>query len=68
MFKKGQLVQSVKYGDHYVVVSASHLYARCIPLTKKFWFSDTMLLEPERLRLIGNNYQPKPQHGDGGEW
>lgn len=59
MFKPGQLVQSIKYGDHYVVVKAWHDYAMAKPLTPKFWFSETMAIEYDRFRLVGNNYQPK---------
>ena len=58
MFKKGQLVQSVKYGDYYI---ADHVYVDgslfAIPLEKKRL--DKLLFTPERLRLIGNNYQAK---------
>jgi hypothetical protein len=60
VFKSGQLVQSIKYGDHYVVVTAGPDYAMAKPLTPKFWFSETMSIEYDRFRLVGNNYQPKP--------
>jgi hypothetical protein len=46
MFKKGQLVQSVKYGDLYAVPLVRVLLHR-------------LFFTPERLRLIGNNYKPK---------
>lgn len=58
MFKKGQLVQSVKYGDLYVVTHAfPDGWAMTVPLTPKRM--DKLLFSPERLRLIGNNYQAK---------
>ncbi len=60
MFKKGQLVQSVKYGDLYVVThSFTDGWAMTAPLTPKRM--DKLLFSPERLRLIGNNYQAKPK-------
>lgn len=59
MFKKGQLVQSVKYGDYYVIETSGPTMNSCVPLSPKFWFGRTMFLEHERLRLIGNNYQAK---------
>lgn len=59
MFKPGQLVQSIKYGDHYVVVNSGPDYATATPLTPKRWFSETMHIEYDRFRLVGNNYQPK---------
>lgn len=60
MFKKGQLVQSVKYGDYYVV---THVFpdgwVMTEPLTPKRM--DKLLFSPERLRTIGNNYRAKPK-------
>lgn len=58
MFKKGQLVQSVKYGDYYVVTHAFPSgWAMTATLTPKRM--DRLLFSPERLRLIGNNYRAK---------
>lgn len=58
MFKVNQLVQSVKYGDHYVVTHAyPDGWAMTVPLTPKRM--DKLLFPPERLRLIGNNYRSK---------
>lgn len=59
MFKKGQLVQSRKYGDYYVVVRGDSASCDARPLSKKFWCTPTMFFHAERLRLIGNNYRPK---------
>lgn len=59
MFKHGQLVQSIKYGDHYLVISAGPEYAKAKPLTKKRWPLPTMFVEYDRFRVVGNNYQPK---------
>lgn len=59
MFQKGQLVQSRKYGDYYVVVTGDSASCQARPLGKKFWFAPTMFFSAERLRLIGNNYRPK---------
>lgn len=59
MFQKGQLVQSRKYGDYYVVVCGGYGACKAKPLSKKFWFAPTMFFPAERLRLIGNNYRPK---------
>lgn len=58
MFKKGQLVQSVKYGDYYVVDQVykdGDLYA--VPLVRVLLHR--LFFTPERLRLIGNNYRAK---------
>ena len=58
MFKKGQLVQSVKYGDYYVV---DHVYKNgdlyAVPLVRVLL--PRLFFTPERLRLIGNNYQAR---------
>lgn len=62
MFKPGQLVQSIKYGDHYVVISAGPERAQAIPLTPKRWFTGIMFVEYERFRLVCNNYRPKHAH------
>lgn len=59
MFQKGQLVQSRKYGDYYVVDTAYGGVCFAKPLSKKFWPHPTLLFTEERLRLIGNNYRPK---------
>lgn len=59
MFKPGQLVQSIKYGDHYVVCKPGPDYATARPLTPKKWPYPTMIIEYDRFRLVGNNYQPK---------
>lgn len=62
MFKKGQLVRSRKYGDLYVIDSPAHHrdgWYLCAPLTPKFWHGRTMLFNPERLELVGNNYKAK---------
>ncbi len=60
MFKKGQLVQSVKYGAYYVV---DHVYADgtlyAVPMVRTLLHR--LMFTPERLRLIGNNYQAKPK-------
>lgn len=60
MFKKGQLVQSVKYGGYYVVdkvYADGNLFA--VPLVRTLLYQQ--FFTPERLRLIGNNYQAKPK-------
>lgn len=60
MFKVNQLVQSIKYGDYYVVTLAlPGGWAMTVPLTPKRM--DKLLFSPERLRLIGNNYRAKPK-------
>lgn len=58
MFKKGQLVQSLKYGDYYVVdhiYSGGYLWAQPLQNSRRDDFFSPM----NRLRLIGNNYRPK---------
>lgn len=59
MFKKGQLVQSIKYGDYYLIVrnATSVCHAEALPLSHKRWFSETMFVENNRFKLIGNNYK-----------
>lgn len=59
MFNPGQLVQSIKYGDHYVVIKNGPERAIAKPLTPKKWPFPTMFIEYDRFRLVGNNYQQK---------
>lgn len=55
-FKPGQLVQSVKYGAYYVV---EHVFRDgtviAAPLVMVMY--DKLYFEPDRLRLVGNNYR-----------
>lgn len=58
MFKRGQLVQSVKYGAYYFVervfVDGTVL---AVPFTPVLY--DKLYFSPDRLRLVGNNYKGK---------
>lgn len=59
MFKKGQVLKSYKFGSCYVVegpFDSQNIYVR--PITD---LSRIVRCFPERLFLIGNNYQAKPK-------
>lgn len=65
MFKKGQLVRSARTGLLRMVVFD---YGDGFVYTKNLSYERTYFIPRNELELIGNNYQPKPQHGVGGEW
>lgn len=65
MFKKGQLVRSLKYGVEYIVCS-DEIFGRYVRVKTPGGIHGTV--RAHEVKLIGNNYQPKPQHGYGGEW
>lgn len=57
-FKKGQLVQSVKYGSFYIVRQVQYDgTVVAVPLVVVRF--NTLFFTPDRLRLVGNNYKPK---------
>lgn len=58
MFKKGQLVQSVKYGFKYIVCS-DEIPWRYVRIRTHGGVHGT--INPRDIRLIGNNYQAKPK-------
>ena len=61
MFKKGQLIQSIKYGDYYVVTQPGPVHAKAKPMSPKKWPLPYMFVEEPRFRIVGNNYQAKPK-------
>lgn len=65
MFKPGQLVKSLKYGGYYLIVKGGTFccHAEAKPLSPKRWFSETMFVERDRFKLIGNNYKPHEVSG-----
>lgn len=56
MFKKGQLVQSVKYGFKYIVCS-DEIHGCYVCIRTHAGVHGT--IEAQDIRLIGNNYKPK---------
>lgn len=59
MFQKGQLVQSVNYGEYYVVLRSDDYKCDTKPLTRKKPWPTAVTIQNHLLRLIGNNYKPK---------
>ena len=56
MFKKGQLVRSVKYGVEYIVCS-DEIFGRYVRVRTPGGTHGTV--DPGEIALIGNNYQAK---------
>ena len=68
MFKKGQLVRVGALRHFYLVDQNQGQGSAYVSVRLPSGFFGNILMEAIHLQLIGNNYQPKPQHGDGGEW
>ena len=56
MFKKGQLVKSVKYGVEYIVCS-DEIFGRYVRVRTPGGIY--VNVDPREIALIGNNYQAK---------
>jgi hypothetical protein len=56
MFKKGQLVRSVKYGVEYIVCS-DEIFGRYVRVRTPGGIHGTV--DQREIALIGNNYQAK---------